>query len=131
MKTNTSLVVSSQKDITMKKGSHPGTQSKRNRDTMSQTSQSQIYIRKKAKIIMGAYGIHTSHNKVTNFVSVTSQIHIDSQDVDMIHASQTDSPSLKLMKEPHSETSDYHLLDNSLDQPSILAKSLLESVQQV
>lgn len=39
-----------------------------------------------------------------------------SLNVDMIHTSHTDFPSLTFMEEPHSKTIGHYFLDDSLDQ---------------
>ncbi|MGI4673388.1 hypothetical protein ACR2XN_28390, partial [Klebsiella pneumoniae] len=131
---STSLVTSSQKDVTIENSSQPGTQHKRVRDT---SSPNKTFIRKKkVKTTQGAHGdSHTEQLKITDFVSVPSQIQLDvtsinvesqpisqtiqthlqtslsesptpSLDVEMIQGSIPDSPSLTFMEKPHSDTSD-------------------------
>ncbi|KAK1356233.1 hypothetical protein POM88_049489 [Heracleum sosnowskyi] len=52
-----------------------------------------------------------------------------SVDVDMIHTSIPDSPSLKFLEKPHSEIGGHHLLDDLLDHQSILSETLVPYVE--
>ena len=75
---STSLVASSQKDVTIEKSSQPGAQSKRVRDTDSIQSPTKAYIRKKRSKTHGdALGTLTAQKQVSDLVSVPSQTQID------------------------------------------------------
>ena len=51
-----------------------------------------------------------------------------SLDVDMIHTSLPDSPSLTFLEKPHSKIGGHHLLDDLLDHQSIISQTLAPSV---
>lgn len=123
-----------------------GTHHKRDKDTFSQTlPHKQIFRKKKARTTQGAQMTHIAQSKITDFVYVPSQIMVDvapanveSQpqlshlqiktvqsnspnlffDVNMIITLKADSPSFKLIEEPHSETGAHHLLDDLLEHQS-------------
>ncbi|KAL8154569.1 hypothetical protein AgCh_000079 [Apium graveolens] len=112
-------------------------EAKRVRDT----DKSQTYIRKKKSKPMGeSQGVHTVPTVVQDSVTAPSQIHIDvsptnvesqlksliietphtqnsptiSLDVDMIHISVPDSPSLTFMEVQKSSATEHHLIDDLL-----------------
>ncbi|KAL8090068.1 hypothetical protein AgCh_039509 [Apium graveolens] len=127
------LVASSQKDVTIEMSSQPRAHAKR--------GQTQTYIRKKkSKPLRESEGTHKVPTEVKDSVNTPSQIqtnvsptNVESQpksliiktphtqnsptiflDVDMIHTSIPDSPSLLLMEEPKSKTPEHHLIDDLL-----------------
>ncbi|KAL8099609.1 hypothetical protein AgCh_032029 [Apium graveolens] len=129
-------------------------QAKRVRDTSSP----QTYARKKKyKILEDTQGAHTVQTVVKDSVTTPSQSQVDvtlvnvesqpksliieaphtpnspinSLDVDMIHTSIPDSPSLTLMEKPKSTVSEHHLLDDLLAHLPFLSDSTKKSVQNL
>ncbi|KAL1815699.1 hypothetical protein ACET3Z_018273 [Daucus carota] len=148
MEISTSLVASSQKDVTIENSPHPGTQQKRGRDTTS--SPIKAYGRKKLKGEKVKHSAHTQAS-ILDFMPVTSTlqsqidvtpINVESQppsssqptvyihdltistaqtqsptsslDVELIHTTLVNSPSLDFMEKPPSEI-DHHHFDDLLD----------------
>ena len=148
MDVNSSLVASSQKNVTIETSPHLGTQPKKGRDTQSPIKSCERRVKLKP-----LHKSHTSQDKVTDLLSVTSPIQIDlldtpppisilitfefdfsqtlsptsSIDVDLIHTTIAVSPSLTIMKEPQFEV-DHHLFDNLLDQFLISSSMILSYV---
>ena len=141
----TSLVASSQKDVAIENSPQPGTQHKRDRDTRSPTYTSMAYTRRKrskqSRVAQGSHTVPMAPSQIqfdVAPVNVESQPHslliqIDTEipssptlslDVDMIHTSIPDSPSLTFLEKPHYEIGDHHLLDDLLDHQSIISKTL-------
>ncbi|XP_063949886.1 uncharacterized serine-rich protein C215.13-like [Daucus carota subsp. sativus] len=133
---NTSLAASSQKDVAIENSPHPGTQQKRGRDTPSPIK---AYGRKKLR---GDKSKHIAHTEISQSQLDVAPINVESQptstsqsifhihdltiptaqtlspissvDVELIHTTIVNSPSLDFMEKPLYEI-DHHHLDDLLD----------------
>ncbi|KAK1393843.1 hypothetical protein POM88_012899 [Heracleum sosnowskyi] len=145
----TSLVASSQKDVAIENSPQPGTHHKRDKDTRSPTDTTKAYERRKrSKTSAVAQGSHTVSMAPSQILFDVAPVNVESQphsltiqtktkilssptlslDVDMIHTSIHDSPSLTFLEKPHSGIGGHHLIDDLLDHQSIISKTLAPSV---
>ncbi|KAK1395309.1 hypothetical protein POM88_014365 [Heracleum sosnowskyi] len=152
MDLNTSLIASSQKDVIIETSSPPRVQSKRVRDTSSPKSTFSQYQRRVKQKSKGTQGAHTLEATlpvsqiqfdVTPIISLglqSSSLNINlelspsnsptqSLDVDMIHTSIPDSPTL-ILEKPHSEAGGHHLLSDLLGHQPIFPEIARGSVDQ-
>ncbi|KAK1355815.1 hypothetical protein POM88_049071 [Heracleum sosnowskyi] len=150
MDLSTSLIASSQKDVIIETSSPPRAQSKRVRDTSSPQSTFSQYQRRVKQKSKGTQGAHTleatlpvsqiqfdvtpiitlglqSHSLNINLDLSPSNSPTQSLDVDMIHTSFPDSPTL-ILEKPHSEADGHHLLSDLLGHQPIFSKTARESV---
>ncbi|KAK1362644.1 hypothetical protein POM88_047118 [Heracleum sosnowskyi] len=104
--------------------------------------------RKRSKQSGDAHGSHTVPMALSQIQFDVAPVNVESQphsliiqtetetpssptlslDVDMIHTSIPDSPSLTFLEKPHSEIGGHHLIDDLLDHQSIISKTLAPSV---
>ncbi|KAK1374163.1 hypothetical protein POM88_030356 [Heracleum sosnowskyi] len=152
MDLNTSLIASSQKDVIIETSSQPRAQSKRVRDTSSPQSTFSQYQRRVKQKSKGTQGAHTleatlpvsqiqfdvtpiitlglqSHSLNINLELSPSNSPTLSLDVDMIHTSIPDSPTL-ILEKPHSEAGGHHLLSDLLGHQPIFSEVARGSVDQ-
>ncbi|KAK1392282.1 hypothetical protein POM88_011338 [Heracleum sosnowskyi] len=152
MDLSTSLVASSQKDVIIETSSPPRAHSKKVRDTSSPQStfsQYQRRMKQKSQVSQGAHTLEATlpvsqiQFDVTPIITLGLQSHslninleptpqnspTQSLDVDMIHSSIADSPTLFLEK-PHSEIGDHHLLSDLLGHQSSFSEITRGSVEQ-
>ncbi|KAK1388137.1 hypothetical protein POM88_016315 [Heracleum sosnowskyi] len=152
MDLNTSLVASSQKDVIIETSSPPRAHSKRVRDTSSPQSTFSQYQRRVKQKSKGTQGAHTleatlpvsqiqfdvtpiitlglqSHSLNINLELSPSNSPTLSLDVDMIHSSIPDSPTL-ILEKPHSEAGGHHLLSDFLGHQPIFSEVARGSVDQ-
>ncbi|KAK1384419.1 hypothetical protein POM88_022154 [Heracleum sosnowskyi] len=152
MDLNTSLIASSQKDVIIETSSPPRAQSKRVRDTSSPQSTFSQYQRRVKQKSKGTQGAHTleatlpvsqiqfdvtpiitlglqSHSLNINLELSPSNSPTQSLDVDMIHTSIPDSPTL-ILEKPHSEAGGHHLLSDLLGHQPIFPEVARGSVDQ-
>ncbi|KAK1373001.1 hypothetical protein POM88_029194 [Heracleum sosnowskyi] len=150
MDLNTSLIASSQKDVIIETSSPPRAQSKRVRDTSSPKStfsQYQRRVKQKSKGTQGAHILEAtlpvsqiqfdvtpiitlglqSHSLNINLELSPSNSPTQSLDVDMIHTSIPDSPTL-ILEKPHSEAGGHHLLSDLLGHQPIFPEVARGSV---
>ncbi|KAK1383977.1 hypothetical protein POM88_021712 [Heracleum sosnowskyi] len=151
MDLSTSLVASSQKDVIIETRSPTRAHSKRVRDTSSPHStfsQYQRRVKKKSQVSQGAHTLEATlpvsqiQFDVTPIITLGLQSHslninleptpqnspTQSLDVDMIHSSIPDSPTLFLEK-PHSEIGDHHLLSDLLGHQSSFSEATRGSLE--
>ncbi|KAK1387174.1 hypothetical protein POM88_015352 [Heracleum sosnowskyi] len=152
MDLNTSLIASSQKDVIIETSSQPRAQSKRVRDTSSPQSTFSQYQRRVKQKSKGSQGAHTleatlpvsqiqfdvtpiitlglqSHSLNINLELSPSNSPTLSLDVDMIHTSIPDSPTL-ILEKPHSEAGGHHLLSDLLGHQPFFPEVARGSVDQ-
>ncbi|KAK1383708.1 hypothetical protein POM88_021443 [Heracleum sosnowskyi] len=152
MDLNTSLIASSQKDVIIETSSSPRAHSKRVRDTSSPQSTFSQYQRRVKQKSKGSQGAHTleatlpvsqiqfdvtpiitlglqSHSLNINLELSPSNSPTLSLDVDMIHTSIPDSPTL-ILEKPHSEAGGHHLLSDLLGHQPIFSEVARGSVDQ-
>ncbi|KAK1385868.1 hypothetical protein POM88_023603 [Heracleum sosnowskyi] len=152
MDLNTSLIASSQKDVIIETSSPPRAQSKRVRDISSPQSTFSQYQRRVKHKSKGTQGAHTleatlpvsqiqfdvtpiitlglqSHSLNINLDLSPSNSPTQSLDVDMIHTSIPDSPTL-ILEKPHSEADGHHLLSDLLGHQPNFSEVARESVDQ-
>ncbi|KAK1385076.1 hypothetical protein POM88_022811 [Heracleum sosnowskyi] len=150
MDLNTSLVASSQKDVIIETSSPPRAHSKRVRDTSSPQSTFSQYQRRVKQKSKGTHGAHTleatlpvsqiqfdvtpiitlglqSHSLNINLEPTTQNSPTQSLDVDMIHSSIPESPTL-ILEKPHSEAGGHHLLSDLLGHQPIFFEAARRSV---
>ncbi|KAK1401887.1 hypothetical protein POM88_001492 [Heracleum sosnowskyi] len=149
---STSLIASSQKDVIIETNSQPRAQSKRVRDTSSPQStfsQYQRRVKQKSQVSQGAHTLEAtlpvsqiqfdvtpiitlglqSHSLNINLELSPSNSPTQSLDVDMIHTSIPDSPTL-ILEKPHSEAGGHHLLSDLLGHQPIFPEVARGSVDQ-
>ncbi|KAK1365694.1 hypothetical protein POM88_041255 [Heracleum sosnowskyi] len=152
MDLSTSLIASSQKDVIIETSSSPRAHSKRVRDTSSPQSTFSQYQRRVKQKSKGSQGAHTleatlpvsqiqfdvtpiitqglqSHSLNINLEQSPSTSPTLSLDVDMIHTSIPDSPTL-ILEKPHSEAGGHHLLSDLLGHQPIFSEVARGSVDQ-
>ncbi|KAK1397032.1 hypothetical protein POM88_006895 [Heracleum sosnowskyi] len=151
MDISTSLIASSQKDVVIETRSSPRAHSKRVRDTSSPhsvISQYQRRVKQKSQVTQGAHTLEETlpvsqiQFDVTPIITLGLQTHslninleptpknspTQSLDVDMIHSSIPDSPTL-LLEKPHSEIGGHHLLSDLLGHQSSFSEATRGSVE--
>ncbi|KAL8131424.1 hypothetical protein AgCh_007383 [Apium graveolens] len=118
---STTLVSSSQKDVTIETSSQPVAQAKRARDTSSP----QTYLD------VAPINMESQQKSLIIEAPETPNLPTHSLDVDMIHTSLPNSPSLTLLEKPKIQASEHHLLDDLLAHLPILSESTKTSVQNL
>ncbi|KAK1388301.1 hypothetical protein POM88_016479 [Heracleum sosnowskyi] len=149
MDLSTSLIASSQKDVIIETSSPPRAHSKRVRDTSSPQSTFSQYQRRVKQKSKGAHTLEAtlpvsqiqfdvtpiitlglqSHSLNINLELSPSNSPTLSLDVDMIHSSIPDSPTL-ILEKPHSEAGGHYLLSDLLGHQQIFSEVARGSVDQ-